>query len=58
MTAHSPIAAGERDLWAGYERWLDEHYSVEAELEALRNENEILRAELHDARCREIGNVH
>jgi type IV secretory pathway VirB4 component len=50
--------AAERDLWAGYERWLDERYSLEAENEALRNENEILRSELRDARLWEIGNVH
>jgi len=59
VNAVSPILAGdERDLWAGYERWLDERCSLEAELEALRNENEILRGELRDARIREIGNVH
>ena len=58
MSLHQQIAGGERELWAGYERWLDERYSLEAELEALRNENEILREELRDARNREIYNVH
>lgn len=51
-------APAERDLWAGYEAWLDEQYSLEAEVEALRHENEILREELRDARNREIYNVH
>ena len=49
---------GEQDLWAGYEAWLDEQYSLEAEVEALRHESEILREELRDARNREIYNVH
>lgn len=55
---HERITQGQGDLWAGYEAWLDERYSVEAELEALRHENEILREELRDARNREIYNVH
>lgn len=59
MNAVSPILAGdERDLWAGYESWLDERYSLEAEMEALRNENEILRGELRDARNREVYHGH
>lgn len=48
----------ERELWAGYEVWLDERYSLEAEIEALRNENELLRSELRRSHDMEIGNVH
>lgn len=55
---HERILPGQEDLWAGYEAWLDERYSLEAEVEALRHENEILREELRDARNREIYNVH
>lgn len=53
---HHHTPAAERDLWAGYEAWLDERR--EAELEALRHENEILRGELYDARNREIYHGH
>ena len=58
MKHHNFTRPGERDRWAGYEAWLDEQYSLEAEVEALRHENEILREELRDARNREIYNVH
>ena len=58
MKHHNFTRPGEQDLWAGYEAWLDEQYSLEAEIEALRHENEILREELRDARNREIYNVH
>lgn len=58
MSLHQQITGGERELWAGYEAWLDERYSLEAENELLRQENEILREELRDARNREIYNVH
>ena len=58
MSNYTFTRPGEQDLWAGYEAWLDEQYSLEAEVEALRHENEILREELRDARNREIYNVH